>query len=179
MKEIERIRWLSRGALSAIGICWDVGWVILVFAILANNLPITSSTNTGATTKPSAAQQVGPTHTVTPTLITPSSSQATSPRVIARYNDYGTQNTQSFKVIGSWILSWAYRECTGTGEFIVKEYNTDGSKDPNGITLNAPPVATKVWSGPFAAYAHEDSGSHYFSVDSGCSWSLAVVIGGS
>jgi hypothetical protein len=97
------------------------------------------------------------------------------PRVTARFNGSGIQNTTSFTVPAQWHLSWAYWGCSGgTGNFIVEEYNTDGSPDSNGVTVNE----LGSGRGPVATYAYGDSGQHYFSVDSECSWSLAVVVGG-
>lgn len=104
----------------------------------------------------------------------PSADQA--PRVIARFNGSGAENTAPFTVPDSWHLSWEYWGCNGgTGNFIVEENNTDGSSDFNGITVNELGSA----DGPVATYAYGDAGTHYFSVDSECSWSLAVVVGGS
>jgi hypothetical protein len=56
----------------------------------------------------------------------------------------------------------------------VNQNNTDGSPDLNGISVNE----LGSGGGPVATYAYGDAGTHYFSVNSECSWSLAVVIGG-
>jgi hypothetical protein len=56
----------------------------------------------------------------------------------------------------------------------VNESNTDGTLDFNGVSVNE----LGSGRGPVATYAYSDSGTHYFSVDSECSWSLAVVVGG-
>jgi hypothetical protein len=114
---------------------------------------------------------------VTSALATPppSPSPTQAPQVTARFNGSGTENTQPFTVPDSWHLSWAYWACdSGTGNFIVNEDNTDGSADFNGISVNE----LGAGRGPVATYAYGDAGTHYFSVDSECSWSLAVVIGG-
>jgi hypothetical protein len=106
----------------------------------------------------------------------PASSQPAGAQVIARFNGSGIQNTASFTVPDDWHLSWEYWGCSGgTGNFIVEEYNTDGSTDVGGVTVNE----LGPGRGPVATYAYGDSGSHYFSVNSECSWSLAVVVGGS
>lgn len=97
------------------------------------------------------------------------------PRVIARFNGSGTQNTRPFTVPAQWHLSWAYWGCSGgNGNFAVTEANTDGSDDLNGVTVNE----LGSGRGPVATYAYGDSGTHYFQVLSECSWSLAVVVGG-
>jgi hypothetical protein len=129
-----------------------------------------TATATVTAPPPSSAPQAAPTSAA------PSSSQPTGPQVIARFNGSGIQNTQSFTVPDSWHLSWEYWGCSGgTGNFIVEEYNTDGSTDTNGVTVNE----LGAGRGPVATYAYGDSGSHYLSVNSECSWSLAVVVGGS
>jgi hypothetical protein len=113
--------------------------------------------------------------TSAPATPSPSSSPIQAPQVIARFNGSGIENTQPFTVPDSWHLSWAYWACDGgTGNFIVDEENTDGSVDFNGISVNE----LGAGGGPVATYAYGDAGTHYFSVDSECSWSLAVVIGG-
>jgi hypothetical protein len=97
------------------------------------------------------------------------------PKVVARFNGSGIQNTHSFTVPDSWHLSWEYWGCAGgSGNFIVDQYNTDGSPDANGASVNE----LGSGRGPVATYIYGDAGRHYFSVDSECSWSLAVVTGG-
>jgi hypothetical protein len=97
------------------------------------------------------------------------------PKVIARFNGEGIQNTAPFTVPASWHLSWEYWGCDGgSGNFIVDEDNTDGSPDFNGVSVNE----LGSGRGPVATDAYGDAGRHYFSVDSECSWSLAVVVGG-
>lgn len=127
------------------------------------------------TTSPAASMPV-----TTPPAATsaaaPSSPAVAAPQVTARFNGSGTENTPPFTVPSSWHLSWAYWGCDGgTGNFIMEEDNTDGSTDYNGVSVNE----LGAGRGPVATYAYGDAGSHYFSVDSECSWSLAVVVGGS
>lgn len=113
--------------------------------------------------------------TSAPATPRPFSSPIQAPQVIARFNGSGTENTRPFTVPDSWHLSWEYWACDGgTGNFIVNEDNTDGSADFNGISVNE----LGDGRGPVATYAYGDTGTHYFSVDSECSWSLAVVTGG-
>jgi len=137
---------------------------------------VTATITVTAPPSSSPASQAAPTPSVTPTSAAPSSPQPARPQVIERFNGSGAQNTQSFTVPDSWHLSWEYWGCSGgTGNFIVEEYNTDGSIDYNGVTVNE----LGSGRGPVATYAYGDSGSHYLSVNSECSWSLAVVVGGS
>jgi hypothetical protein len=97
-------------------------------------------------------------------------------QVVTRFNGTGTQNTGTFTVPDSWHLSWSYWGCPAPpANFQVSEYNSDGSIDFNGVTVNE----LGSGRGPVATYAYGDGGTHYFSVNTeGCSWSLAVVTGG-
>lgn len=96
-------------------------------------------------------------------------------QVIVRLGGTSTQNTQTFTTPGNWHLSWSYWGCPGgTSNFIVSEYNADGSMDFNGISVNE----LGTGRGPVATYAYGDAGTHYFSVNTeGCSWSLVPVTG--
>jgi hypothetical protein len=105
-------------------------------------------------------------------------SPASSPganQVIVRFNGSGTLNTASFTTADTWHLSWSYWGCPGgTSNFIVTEYNADGSIDPNGISVNE----LGTGRGPVATFAYGDAGTHYLSVSTeGCSWSLVPVTG--
>lgn len=98
----------------------------------------------------SSVPQPGPSSSVTPTPAAPSSPQPPPPQVTARFNGSGAQNTSSFTVPDNWHLSWQYWGCSGgTGNFIVDEYNTDGSIDPNGVSVNE----LGSGRGPVATYA--------------------------
>lgn len=128
---------------------------------------------------------VSPGPTVTKTIYVPATQQgagaATSApasganQVITRFNGTGDQNTASFTTQDSWHLSWSYWGCPGgASNFIVTEYNSDGSVDANGVSVNE----LGTGRGPVATYAYGDAGSHYLSVNTeGCSWSLAPVSG--
>jgi hypothetical protein len=96
-------------------------------------------------------------------------------QIIARFSGTGTQNTPTFSTPSSWHLSWSYRACPGgTSNFQVTEYNSDGSIDLNGISVNE----LGTGRGPVATYAYGDAGTHYLSVNTeGCSWSLVPVTG--
>jgi hypothetical protein len=78
-------------------------------------------------------------------------------------------------VADSWHLSWSYWGCPdGTSNFQVTEYNSDGSIDINGISVNE----LGTGRGPVATYAYGDADTHYLSVNTeGCSWSLVPVTG--
>ncbi len=163
--------------------------IVMLGAPVAALLALTACASSSTVTKPPTTVTATVTVTVSPSSSAPqaqpsttpisaasSSPQPAQPQVIARFNGSGAQNTQSFTVPDSWHLSWKYWGCSGgTGNFIVSQYNTDGSPDPNGVSVNE----LGSGRGPVATYAYGDSGSHYFSVNSECSWSLAVVVGGS
>lgn len=122
--------------------------------------------------------------TVTKTVYRPASAQqgagssgsgAGADQVIVRLNGSGTQNTPTFTTPSRWHLSWSYWGCPdGRSNFVVDEYNTDGSLDPNGVSINE----LGTGRGPVATYAYGDAGTHYLSVNTeGCSWSLVPVTG--
>lgn len=96
-------------------------------------------------------------------------------QVIVRFNGSGTQNTASFTTADTWHLSWSYWGCPSNPDnFIVTEYNADGSIDLNGISVNE----LSTGRGPVATFAYGDAGTHYLSVSTeGCSWSLVPVTG--
>jgi hypothetical protein len=92
-----------------------------------------------------------------------------------RLNGSGTQNTATFTTPDSWHLSWSYWGCPdGSSNFQVFEYDSDGSIDTSGISVNE----LGTGRGPVATYAYGDAGTHYLSVNTeGCSWSLVPVTG--
>jgi hypothetical protein len=96
-------------------------------------------------------------------------------KILDRFNGSGTQNTASFTTPDSWHLSWSYWGCPdGSSNFQVTEYNSDGSLDFNGVTVNE----LGTGRGPVATYAYGDAGTHYLSINTeGCSWSLVPVTG--
>lgn len=152
-----------------------------------------TDTQTVTAPAPAATQAVtqtvtAPAPTVTQTVSAPASGQpngggstagSTSGggtgkgQVIVRFNGSGTQNTASFTTPDNWALSWAYWGCPGgSSNFIVTEYNADGSIDLNGISVDE----LGTGRGPVATHAYGDAGAHYLSVDTeGCSWSLVPV----
>jgi hypothetical protein len=109
-----------------------------------------------------------------PTVSSPAASSGSN-QVIARLNGSGTQNTATFTTPDSWHLSWSYWGCPdGTSNFQVSEYDSDGSMDISGISVNE----LGTGRGPVATYAYGDAGTHYLSVNTeGCSWSLVPVTG--
>jgi hypothetical protein len=155
---IDTIPTFERGLLVSFGVVWIVAWPLAIYPAISSHPP----------TPPSPSPTVS---TPIPTSAPPSE----PPRVIAKFNNSGTQNTQPFTVPSGWHLSWWYWQCAdGTGNFTVEQHNTDGRKDPSGITINEHGTGR----GPVATFAYGDAGSHYFSVKSECKWSLAVVVGG-
>ncbi len=101
--------------------------------------------------------------------------QPAGPVVIARFNGSGTQKTAPFATADRWHLSWKF-DCSNfgqSGNFQVSTYTTDGSQDPNGVDVNE----LSMGRGPVATFAYGDAGQHYLSVNSECSWALAVVTG--
>jgi hypothetical protein len=96
-------------------------------------------------------------------------------QIIVRFSGTGTQNTADFTTPSRWHLSWKYWGCpAGASNFIVNEYNTDGSLDINGISVNE----LGTGRGPVATHAYGDAGTHYLSVNTeGCHWSLVPVTG--
>ena len=140
-----------------------------------------TSTQTQVTTEPAptVTQTVtAPAATVTQAAPTPTSAQSSGGgagkgQVIAKFNGSGTQNTGSFTTPDNLALSWAYWGCPGgTSNFQVTEYNTDGSPDLNGVSVNE----LGTGRGPVATYAYGDGGTHYLSVNTeGCHWSLVPV----
>jgi len=96
-------------------------------------------------------------------------------QVITRFSGTGTQNTASFTTPVNWHLSWSYWGCpSGTSNFVVDEYNSDGTLDPDGVSVNE----LGTGRGPVATYAYGDAGTHYLSVNTeGCNWSLVPVTG--
>jgi hypothetical protein len=120
-------------------------------------------------TAPAAA--VKPT---SPAVSSPAASSGSN-QVITRLNGSGTQNTATFTTPDSWHLSWSYWGCSdGRSNFQVFEYNSDGSLDSSGISVNE----LGTGRGPVATYAYGDAGTHYLSVNTeGCSWSLVPVTG--
>jgi hypothetical protein len=142
-------------------------------------------THTVTSPGPTVTQTItrpGPTVTKTVYAPAPSQNSGGSPtpspgtnQVIVRFSGTGTQNTATFTTSATWHLSWAYWGCSGgTANFMVDEYNPDGSLDPNGVSVNE----LGTGRGPVATYAYGDAGTHYLSVNTeGCSWSLVPVTG--
>jgi len=136
--------------------------------------PVTASAQ--AIPQPTVTKTVIEYRTGSPGTGSPGGSPGTGgTTVTARFNGSGTQNTGTFTVPDDWHLSWAYWGCPDPPDnFAVTEYNSDGSMDASGVTVNE----LGSGRGPVATYAYGDGGTHYFSISTeGCSWSLAVVTG--
>jgi hypothetical protein len=93
------------------------------------------------------------------------------PQVLLDVSGSGTKQTQKFTTSGDWTLAYTY-DCSsslgGQGNFIVTIYNADGSPDYNDTTVNQ--LGT---SGSDTEYYY-DSGTHYLSIDSECSWHVTA-----
>src|SRR5439155_8085843 len=106
--------------------------------------PAPTVTHTVTKQPPAPAATPSPTVTITNTVSgSPSGQQGNSSgssgkgQVIVRFGGSGTQNTASFTTPSDWALSWAYWGCPdGRSNFIVTEYNADGSIDLNGISVD-------------------------------------------
>ncbi len=110
------------------------------------------------------------THTVTVTA-TPAAPATTAPAsgsTVATFSGSGIQNTSKFTVSDTWKLDYSYWACPGgQGNFIVNE---DGGEDFGGASVN------QLGSGGSAStMGYGDSGTHYLSVNSECSWSVKVI----
>jgi hypothetical protein len=91
------------------------------------------------------------------------------PAVIASFSGSGIENTARFTVTGDWTLKWSY-DCSGfgdTGNFIVDE---DGGGDFSGANVNELGPG-----GHGETHVYNDSGRHYLSMNSECSWTAKVV----
>lgn len=115
------------------------------------------------------------TSTPSPTPVAATPPAAPKPTIVARFSGNGDQNTPPFTVPNDWHLSWWY-SCTdfgSSGNFIVSEFNTDGSEDFNGAEVNE----LGNGEGPVATYVYGDAGQHYLQISSECDWQVVVVTG--
>jgi hypothetical protein len=147
-------------------------------ATVTQTVTSTQTKPTNVPAPPVTQTVTAPAATVTQTAAAPASGQASSSgsgqgQVIARFNGSGTQNTGAFTTPANWALSWSYWGCpAGAANFIVTEYNSDGSLDLNGVSVNE----LGTGRGPVATHAYGDPGTHYLAVNTeGCDWSLVPV----
>ena len=84
----------------------------------------------------------------------------------------GTKTTADFTVPSEWTLAYTYNCAAfgGSGNFVVYGYNSDGSLDFNGPSVNE--LGAK---GSSSTAVHADSGKKYLSIASECSWTVTVV----
>lgn len=172
--------WALAAAVIALGAGIGIGSAASSTAtktvIQYKTVPGPTVTVPGPTVTVTVPASPAPTVTVTKTAA-PSqpSASAGANQIIIRFGGTGTQNTASFTTPGNWHLSWAYWGCPGgRSNFIVDEYNADGTTDFNGISVNE----LGTGRGPVATHAYGDAGTHYLSVNTeGCSWSLVPVTG--
>jgi hypothetical protein len=160
-------------AVGALFIGMAVGHPVTTVRSVAG--PTVTRTVPGPTVTQTVQVQARPQPTVTKTVYKTGSPGQGGTSILTRFNGAGTQNTGHFTVPDSWHLSWSYWGCPfAPANFQVTEYNSDGSMDFNGVSVNE----LGSGRGPEATYAYGDGGTHYFSINTeGCSWSLAVVTG--
>jgi hypothetical protein len=101
----------------------------------------------------------------------PAQTAPRQPVVLLDISGSGTKRTQKFTTSGDWTLVWSY-DCTAAlgaqGNFIVTVYNADGSADYSDTDVNQLGA-----SGSDTQYYY-DSGTHYLSVNSECSWHVTA-----
>ncbi len=89
-------------------------------------------------------------------------------RTVATFSGTGPAKTKRFLVLGTgdWTLDWSYH-CPASGRFTVSE---DGGTDINGVQL-----AKHGSSGQGQAKVFGDTGHHFLTVTSACTWQLTVA----
>ena len=138
--------------------------ILMLFVVIAITNSHRQNTSAGPSAGPSAAAASAPPSSVPPPA-------APKPRTMATFTGSGIQNTARFTVggDGTWRLAWSY-DCSAlgsSGNFIVNE---DGDGDPNGANVNELGPG-----GHGSTYGYNDAGQHYLSVNSECSWAVAVI----
>jgi len=145
-------------------------------SIAAVTLAGCGSTTTATMTLPAVTKSVSPPAQPRVVVSPTSSPLSAKPVIVAKYTGNGDENTPSFTVPANWHLSWWY-SCSAFGQqgnFVVTEFNTDGSIDLGGsVSVNE----LGDGEGPVATYAYNDAGSHYLQVASECNWQVVVVTG--
>lgn len=160
----QRPRWLYAVALVAV-------------AVISFALGDAVGKSHGTSTPPSAAstpRAVSAQPAAKASSATPAAAHvpaAPRPHVIARFTGSGIENTSRFVITGSgnWELKWSYN-CSATGSsgnFIVSE---DNGNDVNGANVNELGAG-----GHGATHVYGDSGTHFLSVDSECTWKMTAV----
>lgn len=89
-------------------------------------------------------------------------------KTIATFSGTGSAKTKRFLILGTgdWTLGWSYR-CSSPGSFAVTE---DGGTDINGVQVSKHGSGEHGWTKVFG-----DTGHHYLTVTSACSWRLTVT----
>lgn len=87
---------------------------------------------------------------------------------MASFTGTGTAKTKHFLILGTgdWTLGWSYH-CPSAARFAVSE---DGGADINGVQ-----VTEHGSGGQGQAKVFGDTGHHYLTVTSTCSWKLTVT----
>lgn len=88
---------------------------------------------------------------------------------LIRGDGTGRNATFSISRKGVWGLAWSF-SCPARqhGTFVLNEDNTDSDYDQQ-VDSSGPSGHGLIWSSG-------DSGDHYVTVDSGCSWSVRIVL---
>ena len=102
----------------------------------------------------------------------PPTPKPTAVPALFRVSGSGLKQTADFTVPSEWTLAYTYNCAAfgGSGNFIVTGYNSDGSMDFSGPSVNE--LGAK---GSSSTAVHADSGTKYLSIDSECSWTVTVL----
>lgn len=134
----------------------------------STTIPATPVTSAPVTTAPASPAPSAPPTTVPPPPPT-TPIRAAAPKVIFSLSGEGIQNTGQFQMPDSWLLEWSY-DCSGfgnSGNFIVLE---DGGQDFSGASVNELGAG-----GHGTTHVYGDSGPHYLSMNSECSWTIKGI----
>lgn len=135
----------------------------------STTIPATPVTSAPVTTAPASPTPSAPPTTVPPPPPPTTPIRAAAPKVIFSLSGQGIQNTGQFQMPDSWLLEWSY-DCSGfgnSGNFIVLE---DGGQDFSGASVNELGAG-----GHGTTHVYGDSGPHYLSMNSECSWTIKGI----
>ena len=130
-----------------------------------------STAATAATAVPTASRPTAIPPTAKPTPKAPTPKPTAAPPIFSASGS-GIKTTADFTVPSEWTLAYTYN-CAAfgsTGNFLVEGYNSDGSLDFTGPSVNE--LGAK---GSSSTAVHADSGKKYLSIDSECSWTVTVL----
>lgn len=147
-----------------------VGLVIIigvVAAVAGGNKSNNSNTAASAPTTASA-----PVTKQAPATTAPATTKAApTTKVVLKVSGSGIKNTASFTTGDDWSIKYSFNCANfgGQGNFVVTVYDGD--------TMGDLPVNELAAKGSDVTYEHGDSGSHYLSINSECSWTVTVTDG--